>query len=80
MRVTETGGSELYFPQKSDALFASIVSNLRITTGARPVIHVHHERMRTLVRAAILRLRCLRACIFRLKLAYAPMLIRLCLH
>ncbi len=57
---------------------AICVSNLRITTGARPIIHVHHVRMRTLVRAAILRLRCLQACIFRLKSAYA-MLIRLCL-
>ncbi len=55
------------FPQKCDAFFASIVSNLRITTGARPVIHVHHGRMCTLVRVAILRLRCLHACIFWLK-------------
>ncbi len=47
-----------------------IVSNLRITTGARPIIHVNHGRMRSLVRAAILRLRCLHACIFRLKSAY----------
>ncbi len=39
--------------------------------GARPVIHVHHGRMRTLVRAVILRLRRLHACIFRLKSAYA---------
>ncbi len=39
--------------------------------GARPVIHVHHGRMRTLVRAVILQLRCLHACIFRLKSAYA---------
>ncbi len=56
--------------QKCDAFFP-VVSNLRITTGARPVIRVHHGRMRTLVRAAILRLRRLYACIFRLKSAYA---------
>ncbi len=29
----------------------SFISNLRITTVSRPVIHVHHGRMRTLVRA-----------------------------
>ncbi len=67
---SETGGNELCFHQKCDAFFVSIVSNLRITTGARPIIHVHHGRMRSLVRAAILRLRCLHACIFRLKSAY----------
>ncbi len=44
--------------------------NLRIITGACHVIHVRHKRMRTLVRAAILRLWSLHACIFRLKLAY----------
>ncbi len=47
----------------------SIVSNLRITAGAHPIMHAHHKRMRTLVRAAILR-RCLHACIFLLKSAY----------
>ncbi len=47
-----------------------IVSNLRITTGGRPVIRVHHRSMHTLVRTAILRLRCLHACIFRLKSAF----------
>ncbi len=40
-----------------------------ITTGVRPVIHIHQVRMRTLVRAAILRLSCLHACIFHLKSA-----------
>ncbi len=49
----------------------SIIPSLHIITGARPVIHVHHGRMRTLVRAATVRLRCLHACIFRLKSAYA---------
>ncbi len=40
-----------------------------ITTGVRPVIHIHQVRMRTLVRASILRLSCLHACIFHLKSA-----------
>ncbi len=66
---------------KEQRLFIhSIVSNLRITTGVCPVIHVHHGCMHTLVRVAILWLRCLHAFIFRLKSAYVPpMLIRLCL-
>ncbi len=66
------------FPQKCNGFFPSIVSNLRITTGARPVIRVHHRSMHTLVRTAILRLRCLHACIFRLKSA-GFFFIRLCL-
>ncbi len=61
----------LEFSTECDAFFPAIVSNLRIITGAWHVIHVWHRRMRTLVRAAILRLRCLHACIFRLKSAYA---------
>ncbi len=61
----------LEFSPECDAFFPAIISNLRIITGAWHVIHVWHKRMRTLVRAAILRLRCLHACIFRLKSAYA---------
>ncbi len=57
-------------PQKCDAFFPTIVSNLRIITGACHVMQVRHERMRTLVRAAILWLRCLHACIIQLKSAY----------
>ncbi len=53
-----------------DAFFPAIVSNLCIITGACHVIHVHHEHMHILVRAPILRLRCIHACIFRLKSAY----------
>ncbi len=59
------------FSPECDAFFPTIVSNPRIITGACHIIHVCHKRMRTLVRAAILRLRCLRACIFQLKSAYA---------
>jgi len=40
--------------QKCDAFFPFIVSNLCIITGVPPVIPVHHGRMSTLVRAAIL--------------------------
>ncbi len=58
------------FSPECDAFFPTIVFNLRIITGACHVIHVCHKRMRTLVRGAILRLRCLHACIFRLKSAY----------
>ncbi len=57
------------FPE-CDAFFPAIVSNLCIITGVCHVINVCQKRMRTLVRAAILRLRCLHACIFRLKSAY----------
>ncbi len=59
------------FSPECDAFFPTIVSNLRIIKGACHLIHVCHAHMRTLVRAAILRLRCLHACIFRLKSAYA---------
>ncbi len=45
--------------------------NLRINTGACHVLHICHKRMRTMVRAATLWLRCLHACIFWLKSAYA---------
>ncbi len=48
------------FSPECDAFFPAIISNLRINTGA----------CHTLVRAAILRLRCLHACIFQLKSAY----------
>ncbi len=64
------------FSPECNAFVPAIVSNLRIITGLCHVIHVSHKRMRTLVRAAILRLRCLHVCIFRLKSA---LLIRLCL-
>ncbi len=59
------------FSPECDAFFPTIVSNLRIIKGACHLIHVCHTHMRTLVRAAILRLRCLHACIFWLKSAYA---------
>ncbi len=58
------------FPPECNAFFPTINFNLRIITGARHNIHVCHKRMRTLVRVAILWLRCLHACIFRLKSAY----------
>ncbi len=57
------------FSPEMRCFLPSIVSDLRIIAGACHVIHVHHERMRTLVRAAILQLRCLHVCIFRLKSA-----------
>ncbi len=41
-----------------------VTSCKQAMTMAKQVIHVHYGRMRTLVRAAILRLRCLHACIF----------------
>ncbi len=63
--------------QKCDAFVPSVVSNLCITTGARPVIHVHHGRMHTLVRAAI---RCLHACIFRLESVHMLIIIMLASH
>ncbi len=47
-----------------------VVFNICIITGVRYIIHVCHKHMHTLVRAAILRLRCLHACIFLLKSAY----------
>ncbi len=71
MRVRNRDWWQSPLPQKCDAFFPAIVSNLRIIKGACHVIHACHARMRTLVRAAILHLRCLHACIFWLKSAYA---------
>lgn len=48
-------------PHKCNAFFPIIVSNLRITAGVCHVIHVRLKHMRTLVRTAIMRLRCLHA-------------------